>query len=69
MQRPRTRGPKKANPAIGNPHKATGITNHPRGEEAAEQNRVHPRGKAVGAKASGRGRAQRGAAERSSDKA
>jgi hypothetical protein len=31
------------------PGKATGISNRPRGEEEAEQRRVHPRGQATSA--------------------
>jgi hypothetical protein len=33
---------------IGDPGKATGISNRPRGEEAEEQKHVHPRGQALG---------------------
>lgn len=33
---------------IGDPRKATGISNRPRGEEAEEQQRVHPSGSARG---------------------
>jgi hypothetical protein len=34
---------------IGDPRKATGISNRPRGEEEEEQRHVHPRGQATSA--------------------
>jgi hypothetical protein len=48
MARPRSRGRTRRKSDVANPREATGIANRPRGEEAAEQERVHPRGKALG---------------------
>jgi hypothetical protein len=45
----RVRGKRAPKPKIiGDPDRATGISNRPRGEEAEEQKHVHPSGKALG---------------------